>query len=335
MDISIVIPTCNRKQRLLLLLRGLQQSVYPLREIIVVDAGEDRLTVAELDTFTHLPIHYLVSEKSVCIQRNKGIQAARGEWIFLCDDDIEVPADYLHLIAQHVAVHPSAGAVSGQVLQQHQGAWTASYAIQSPRALLFHYIFQLSIWGEIRCTGKNPFMRRVLQYYQRKGNHITRAGWPVITDFRGDYFITPVYGLGAAVVRRSWLLQSPYEEVLDRHGIGDNYGVNLGFPVPGVHVLNKAFVYHHHAPENRLQRPLQYYRRILALHYFTRTRQELRSVKKGWLLWSLAGNLLGFVRRGDWYMIHAAVKTAWRIAWEQNPYTRAAKNNQKVVEPLL
>src|SRR6185295_17891110 len=97
------------------------------------------------------------------------------------------------------------------------------------------------------------------------------AGWPVITDFSGDFFITPVYGLGASVVGREWLLLSPYEELLDRHGIGDNYGVAMSFPVTGIHVLNNAFVYHHQEPANRLQRPLQYLRRVFALDYFIRT----------------------------------------------------------------
>jgi hypothetical protein len=65
----------------------------------------------------------------------------------------------------------------------------------------------------------------------RKGNHISKAGWPVISDFSGDYFKTPLYSLGASLVRRDWLLRSPFDEVLDRHGIGEHYGVIAGFPV--------------------------------------------------------------------------------------------------------
>lgn len=335
MDISVVIPTCNRKARVLQLLQYLQQSLQPVREVIVVDAGEDRLSAGELAPFAALTILYLECGKSVCMQRNLGIQRAQGEWIFLCDDDMEVPPAYLQQIAAHVRQYPDAGAVSGLVLQQYEGTWTASYPMRSSVALLFHYVFQLSIWGEIRCAGSNFLLRRVQRYYRRKGNHITKAGWPVITDFSGAYFTTPVYGLGASVVKRSWLLQSPYAEVLDRHGIGDNYGVCRGFPVPGVQVLNNAFVYHHHAPENRLQRPLQYYRRMLALHYFTHADGRHGPVKKGWLLWSLAGNLLAFVRAGDTRMVKAALKTCWHIAWEQNPYCKAALSGEKVVEPVL
>lgn len=335
MDISVVIPTCNRKQRLLQLLHNLHRSTHPLREVIIVDSGEDRLTTEDFIPFQGLSIHYVAAEKSVCIQRNKGIRMAAGEWIFLCDDDIEMPADYLQKIAHHVDAHPEAGAVSGLVMQWVDEEWKANYTIHSSGALVWSYIFQLSLWGEIRCRTDNFLVRKIADYYQRKGNHITKAGWPVVTDFGGTYFTTPVYGLGASVVKKEWLLRSPYEEVLDRHGMGDNYGVNMGFPETGVHVLNDAFVYHHREPENRLKRPLQYYRRMLALHYFIKTNNRLTMASKTWLLWSLAGNILTFIRMRDRNMIRAAVKTFWQITWEKNPYYQAAKANKKVVEPSL
>src|SRR5687768_17940800 len=63
------------------------------------------------------------------------------------------------------------------------------------------------IWGEIKCSKK--FSR----YYQQKGNHISKAGWPVLTNFTGEYFTTPVYSLGAALVKKQWLLHSPFDEV--------------------------------------------------------------------------------------------------------------------------
>jgi len=333
--ISVVIPTCNRKQRLLDLLQGLDRSSYPLLEVIVVDSGEDRLAAADYAVFKNIAIHYTGSEKSVCIQRNTGIRKAKGEWIFLCDDDIEMPADYLQKLTAHCSAHPEAGAVSGRVLQKEGDEWKDSYPVNSAFMLLWTFIFRLGIWGTIRCNGSNPLLRKVKAYYTRKGNHISKAGWPVITDFSGDYFVCPVFGLGASLIKREWLLQSPYDEVLDRHGIGDNYGVAIDFPPPGVHVLNNAFVYHHQAAVNRLQRPLQYFRRVLALDYFIKTKKRLQSVKRHWLLWSLAGNLLGFIFVRDGVMAGAAFKTMWRIARGRNPYYQAALLKKIVVEPML
>jgi glycosyltransferase involved in cell wall biosynthesis len=127
MDISVVIPTCNRKNRLLSLLSYLIQSDYHLKEVIIVDSGEERLESSDIEKFRDLKIIYLDCEKSVCIQRNKGIQAAASSWIFLCDDDIEVPPDYLEKLTNHIVNHPEAGAVSGMVLQKENNDWTATY----------------------------------------------------------------------------------------------------------------------------------------------------------------------------------------------------------------
>src|SRR4030081_1493247 len=95
MSISVVIPTCNRKQGLLALLKDLDRSAYPVAEVIIVDSGEDKLVPADYIVFKNLDVYYVRSEQSVCIQRNTGIRKARSPWVFLCDDDIEVPPDYL------------------------------------------------------------------------------------------------------------------------------------------------------------------------------------------------------------------------------------------------
>lgn len=334
MQISVVIPTCNRKPRLLSLLENLNNASYSLFEVIVVDSGEDRLIPADYTPFKNLNILYLESEKSVCIQRNAGIKRAGAPWIFLCDDDIEVPPDYLQKIMEHIAAHPEAGAVSGLVLQKEGTEWQSRYPLHSGPQLLWKFIFQLSIWGEIECRSNNALIKKIKNHYRKKGNHISKAGWPVITDFSGHYFVSPVYGLGASLVKKEWLLQSPYDETLDRHGIGDNYGVAMGFPVTGIHVLNDAFVYHHQEPANRLERPLQYLRRTLALDYFIKIKPKLRHIKKGWLLWSLTGNLLSFIFVMDGMMIWPAFKSAWITAFGRNPYYKAMKDKERVVQPL-
>lgn len=317
MEISVVIATCNRKQRLLQLLGNLLQSNYPLKEVIIVDSGEDRLTPDELKNFAALQIIYLNSEKSVCAQRNKGIAIAKSGWIFICDDDIEVPKDYVEKIVEHIAVHPEVIAVSGLVLQLENNKWTAWYPVSKTRQLTWKYIFKLSVWGEITCN-ENFFTKKILRYYKKKGNHISKAGWPIITDIKGEYFATPVYGLGASVIKKSMLLHFPYDENLDSNGIGDNYGLAINFPQNGIHVLNNAFVYHHRDPANRLQLSTQYYRRALALDYFMRTNKNITYTKKIWLLWSLFGNLLLFVASGNWEMIKISFKTIFMIAFNRN-----------------
>lgn len=335
MDISVVIPTRNRKERLLSLLNNLSKSSFSIKEIIIVDASDEQMQPSEYSTSAGSSIFYIPSESSVCMQRNIGIKAASSSWIFVCDDDIEVPIDYLAKIAAHISKHPEAGAVSGLVLQRQDENWVDNYAITSSKELLLRYIFKLGVWGEVKCRQSNFLVRKLTDYYQRKGNHISKAGWPVITDFSGTYFTVPVYGLGASVIRRDWLIASPYDETLDKHGIGDNYGVAAGFPAMQVQVLKDAFVYHHQEPANRLQKPLQYYRRALALDYFTRRAKNLQHVRRSWMIWSLLGNVLIYPFSKDKFMFRPALKTLLRIAFRENPYVRAAGRNEKTVEPLL
>ncbi len=333
--VTVVIPTCNRKDRLLSLLGNLDRSTFRVSTVIIVDSGEDRLLPADFALFSHLPIHYLLSEKAVCIQRNIGIRKAETPWVCLCDDDIEVPPDYLQQLVDYTTARQETGAISGIFLQKEGDEWQRSYPVKSSGLLIWKFVFRLGFWGEIQCGDNNLITKRIRKYYRSKGNHIARSGLPVLADFSGESFISPVYTLGAALVKREWLLRSPFDEVLDRYGIGDNFGVCLGFPGNGIHILNKAFVYHHKTPENRIQRPLQYFRRALALDYFMQTIPALENCKRSWLLWSLTGNLLGFLMAGDWMMIKPAFKSVLLIASGRNPYYSAAKKQQRNVEPLL
>jgi glycosyltransferase involved in cell wall biosynthesis len=320
---------------LLSLLRHLDQLSYPLEEVIIVDSGSEKLSPEEYHKFNNLHIRYMNSEQSVCIQRNKGIQKAASPWIFLCDDDIELPDDYLSVLIKYVNENREIGAVSGMWLQQEAGKWVSSYPIRSGFALLSKFIFQQGVWGEINYTGSNPLIKGIKKYYQRRGNHISKAGWPVNTSFSDEFIAFPVHTLGASLVKKEWLLQSAFDEFLDRYGIGDNYGVIAGFPFSKIYVTNKTSVCHHREPTNRLKSSLQYYRRILALDYFRRIGKTPPHVRKGWLIWSLIGNSLGFVVKGQWSMIRVTSRVISKILFNRNPYFKARKEELKIVDPLL
>ena len=334
-QISVVIPTCDRKTRLLSLLRDLDCSTYPPDEVIIVDSGNDRLSTDDFFVFSTLNIQYVAAERSVCIQRNAGITLARFPWIFLCDDDMELPADYLQRLVEHIHRYPEAGAVSGVWLQKENNEWRATYPVHSARELIWKFVFQLGIWGEIDCTSNSGLVKKIKDYYIRKGNHLSKAGWPVNIDFTGEYVVCPVYSLGASLVKRQWLLKSPYDEVLDAHGIGDNYGVAVDFPVPGIRVINNIFVRHHKEPSNRLHESLQYYRRTLALDYFIKCKPVLKHISRRWIIWSLFGSLLMFLYAGNYSMMRGALKSLRKITFNRNPYYLASRQKKKITEPLL
>ncbi|MBS1615198.1 MAG: glycosyltransferase [Bacteroidetes bacterium] len=333
MQLSVVIPTCNRHSRLVALLTGLLHSEHPIHEVIIVDASDMPLPPENLAAFHALNILYLRSEPSVCIQRNMGIHAAASPWVFLCDDDIEMPADYLIKLVGYAAAHPEAGAISGTVLQVEKERWVGTYPIRSGKELVLKSLFGLSIWGRIECSSNNRLVQRIKTRYQRRGNHIAKSGWPVLTHFSTTGFITPVYGLGASIIRREWLLASAFDEVLDPHGIGDNYGVAMGFPDRAIHVFPEAYVYHHQEAQGRLEKELSYYRRALALDYFIRTGRSAASANRLWLFWSLWGNFFVFFLKGQHTFLRPALLACGKVLTGSNPYLKAARHGLKKVQP--
>jgi glycosyltransferase involved in cell wall biosynthesis len=316
-DISVVIPTCNRPRRLLSLLADLQASAIRPREVIVVDASDQPLSPDQLAPFA-ANLQYVEAPKSVCAQRNRGIAQASGSWIFLCDDDIRVPPDYLSALAAHIQSHPEAGAVSGLVLEQVGGRWVGQHPVRSAATLLWCRVFQLGLWGEIHCEG--PLGGWLAAHYRRRGNHISSAGWPVLTDFRAPFFRTPVYALGAALVRRDWLLASPYDERLDRRGYGDNYGVAIGFPPEGIHVVTSATVRHERDPVDRPAAAVSYAKRTLALDLFLSSPRGRARASRRWLAWSLVGNTLWHAARRNPQMCRASLQTLSAVVLRRNPY---------------
>jgi glycosyltransferase involved in cell wall biosynthesis len=339
MEISIVIPSRKRLHHLRALLGCIAAQTFAAAEVIVVDSSDDKSYGDQLkQEFPELKIIWIDSIPSVCIQRNLAIQEAKGSWVFLCDDDIEIPKDYLEKLVNYIDAHPSCGVVSGALYQVHNGRWVESYPPKNFADLLWRYIFQLSVWGDISKI-KTPLLLKPLgpivkNFYCKRGNSISLAGWPLITQWKEDHFQTTFYSLGANLVKREWLLNSPYDEVLDPGGIGDNYGVTLGFPGTNIiHVVRTVHAYHHMSNENRLAEAIAYYRRILALHYFLK-RGEKRSAIP-WLIWSLAGSLIIHLFKADMQKCRACLKATAKIASGKNPYWKGHLANKKVVEPQL
>lgn len=338
-NISAVIPTRNRPDRMVSVLTTLQNQIYPASEIIVVDSSDDiSYNVEVIKKFSTLPLQWITSPPSVCIQRNTGIKQASSEWILLCDDDIELASDYLKNLVLHIETHPACGALAGRLLQREGTNWVDQYPVKNFYDLGWRFIFQHSVWGsleQVKIAGWQQSMFFFMKnWYYKKGNTVTEAGWPLITDWGEDYFCTQIYSLGANMIRRDWLLQSPYDEVLDRSGIGDNYGVALGFPsTQSVHVVASTYAYHHRAEENRLARHISHYRRILALQYFMK-RSRQKNAAHAWFIWSLFGKTLAYLMKGNWNMIKATVKAIVLITTKNNPYWKAHNKGEKVIQPL-
>jgi len=337
-QISVVIPTRNRPERVRNALSALARQSLPPAEVIVVDASDAGLydATALAKEFRGLPLILLSSTPSVCIQRNRGIETATSDWIFLCDDDIELPGDHFQRLANHIAEHPGCGAAAGQWRQLENGVWVDRYPTRNFSTALYRFVFQLSVWGPIDGVKTNRLTRPLLAWmdawYRRRGNRESLAGWPLNTQWQRPSFNTRFCSLGAALIRRELLLASPYDPVLDPGGIGDNYGVALGLP-GGIDVIDSTHVLHHREQINRVDQRVAYYRRILALHYFVRTRFTNATSTTLWLCWSIIGLSMAQLRRLDVSALKLSAKAFLRIVAGRNPYVIAKDEGRITISP--
>jgi len=335
--ISTVIATRNRKDSLYKTLRALSNQTCKLQDVIIVDSSDEKLDEAELlETFSVLNIKYITSAPSVCLQRNIGIRKSTSDYIFICDDDVEPDPGYVFALSNFIESNSSTSAVSGLIMQKDENeVWVSHYPPKSSASLLFSLIFQLSIWGELDEKVLNSlWIKPVIRFYIKKGNCFSLAGWPVITDFKNPVFNTNVYGLGASIIKRELLINNPFDEILDNNGIGDNYGICIGFP-DKVNVLTEASVFHHKDSENRLDSTISYYRRVLALHYFLRKSKRFNSINTLWLVWSLIGSIILFVKNHQFRLARVALKSIIVIVTFNNPYCAGSKKNIKNVCPNI
>ncbi len=97
MDISVIIPTYNRKNTLPRAVESVLNQTYRPIEIIVVDDGSTDGTKEWFSEMYPL-VHYIYQVNSgVSSARNTGINSARGAWIALLDSDDEWLPDKLEL----------------------------------------------------------------------------------------------------------------------------------------------------------------------------------------------------------------------------------------------
>lgn len=106
--------------------------------------------------------------------------------------------------------------------------------------------------------------------------------------------------MGARIVRRDWLLSSPYDELLDAGGIGNDYGVVLHSPeLPAIHVVTDLPAFHQKDQGNFLSEADSYFRRGLASHYFMHDSERFGLINRMLFVWSLCGNWIVFFVRGN------------------------------------
>ncbi len=301
--VSVVIPTYNRKESLIRLIQSINNQSYPPKEIIIVKAGEEQLeNVQKLNN----QIKIISSSPSVCKQRNIGIHNANSKYILLCDDDIELPNNYIESLLTYIEDNKDVKIVTGTELQQNTDKkWKEIQTKITGSSLIYNYIFGLSI-----CTNLIPYknsnnfiLRRIIKHYDKNKNGISKSGWPLLTHFDYPIMETTIYGLGCSMIKREILLKNLYNEELDPNGIGDNYEVAL--KINGlsdkIHVLRDVTYKHFKDTTNRYLDHISYFKRCIGLHSFLKKLPCFNLKNRLYFIWSLIGNSFRFLVKGNIY----------------------------------
>ena len=114
--VSVVLPTMNRGEDIRAFLASLcAQTVLP-GELVVVDAGEPVESILrDALAGSGIELVYMNSEPGTSLQRNVGVDRARGEFLFFLDDDMVLEPDYIErsLEAFALPMDPPVGGVMG------------------------------------------------------------------------------------------------------------------------------------------------------------------------------------------------------------------------------
>ncbi|MBZ0112994.1 MAG: glycosyltransferase family 2 protein [Thermoanaerobaculia bacterium] len=123
--ISVVTPTLGRPDEISGLVENLSAQTRLPSQVIVVDGAdpEDQRTQLVCEGLAETPFElcYIRASGGTAVQRNVGIEAAKGEYIAFIDDDIRLEPNFLALITEYLS-RPSesdVGGVAGYITNQH------------------------------------------------------------------------------------------------------------------------------------------------------------------------------------------------------------------------
>jgi glucosyl-dolichyl phosphate glucuronosyltransferase len=142
MNVSVVVCTRNRADQLGEFLQSATALIVPhglVWELIVVDNGSTDHTARVVESFaSRLPVRYVrEDEAGLSNARNRGVEAAMGDYICWTDDDVSLDPEWLSAYVTAFRTWPDAAIFGGRVipvLLPPTPAWFARAADEWPVA---------------------------------------------------------------------------------------------------------------------------------------------------------------------------------------------------------
>jgi len=124
MQISVIIPHLRGHEPLLSLLADLEKERAMLAgelEVVLVDnASTDGSTQEAAKAFPWLTVHALPVNEGYAGGCNRGIEASRGEWVWLLNDDVRLQAGVVAQMLEVARSAPDIAAVQPKILSMKQ-----------------------------------------------------------------------------------------------------------------------------------------------------------------------------------------------------------------------
>lgn len=117
-DVSIVICTRNRNERITSTLESIFENTWTNFEVIIVDQSNNELTQKAVQPFLADPrsIYKRTNTSGLSKARNIGLSEARSKIIAFTDDDCRVSNNWLESILQEFTEHPAVTSVFGRII---------------------------------------------------------------------------------------------------------------------------------------------------------------------------------------------------------------------------
>ena len=115
--ISIIICTKGRVDDIKVVAKSLlTQTLLPF-ELIIVDGAKEKRIESEISSLIDgkFNFYYVSSELGLTLQRNIGIEQAKGEIVYFLDDDVKLEEHNLEEILKVYQAYPEAGGVTGLI----------------------------------------------------------------------------------------------------------------------------------------------------------------------------------------------------------------------------
>ena len=209
--ISVIIPTFNRKQLLLEAVESVRSQTFQDWELLVIDDGSTDGTDQVLEPLICDGIRCIRQEHSgVSAARNRGIRAARYDWIAFLDSDdywhkqkLQQQVDTLEANPEYLAVHTdeiwirSGVRVNPRKHHQKRSGWMFHHCLRlcliSPSSILLHrsLLEESGLFDEsfpvcedyelwLRITARRPVFFLPEKLVVKRGGHadqLSRSRW--------------------------------------------------------------------------------------------------------------------------------------------------------------